>query len=92
MTNPVNLSNASSEASQLNQELRALLALVFGRQVQEVPADAALGAYTPWDSLGHIEVMMAVEAKFGVSVPSNRLAELVSLELIAEFLREHGHR
>lgn len=82
----------NSVPAQLNQELREFVALVFGRQVQDVPDNAAMGTYEPWDSLGHVAVMMALEAEFGVKVPTERLGELVSLELIEGFLRENGRR
>jgi acyl carrier protein len=83
-------STSTAHQTQLVQELRELLAAVFGKPVQEVPVDASLGGYKPWDSLGHVEIIMGVETRFGVRVPSSLLGELVTLDLIAEFLREQG--
>lgn len=43
-----------------------------------------------WDSLGHLQVCMAVEAEFGVSPELEELAELDSVAAIVAYLRDAG--
>lgn len=74
----------------LQQRVRALVATVVGLKPEQVPVDAIAGDFAPWTSLAQIEIMMGMEAEFGVSAPSHMLADLMSIELIADFLRSKG--
>lgn len=43
-----------------------------------------------WDSLGHLQVCMALEAEFGISPELEELAELDSVAAIVGYLRDAG--
>ncbi len=47
---------------------------------------AVAGETKGWDSLGHLRLVMAVEEAFEVNVPSSRMSELTSFEIIADFI------
>lgn len=76
--------------SSLKQKVIATLASTF-----RVPADAIahtsrLGEPPAWDSMGHMELIVSLERDFGVSFPSYRLPELISVAEIVAALRELG--
>ncbi len=52
----------------------------------------AMGATPGWDSIGHMNVVIEVEAEFGVSFPAYRLPELADVPAIARILRESVNR
>ncbi len=81
---------SASAPKSLNDSVRTLIATVLGLNLDQVPAEAMAGEFAPWTSLAHIEIMMGLEAQFDVSAPSHRLMDLMSVELIADFLREKG--
>jgi acyl carrier protein len=70
--------------------VREVVGEVFGMPAAEVPPDASPENVPAWDSLHHLELMMAIEMEFGVQVSSDAMTALLSLEAIEEYLREQG--
>lgn len=59
----------------------------------ELPADIselALGAFDTWDSLGHFNLMMALEEAYGVRFSMDEMVELKSIALITQALQSRG--
>jgi acyl carrier protein len=72
-------------------DLTALLREVFPDA--ELPADIdglEIGAIAAWDSLGHFNLMMAVEEAYGARFSLDEMAALTSVTLICRALRERG--
>jgi acyl carrier protein len=40
-----------------------------------------------WDSLNHMQLMLAIETEFGVRISTSMMLELVSLDAIQDFLK-----
>lgn len=40
-----------------------------------------------WDSLGHLRLMMAIEASFGISIPPDAFDKLQSVDQIEAYIR-----
>jgi acyl carrier protein len=74
----------------MRERIRAMAAEVFELPVAEVPPDASNEMLAGWDSLRHIELMLAIELEFGARVTSEAMPELLSLEAIELYLREQG--
>lgn len=53
---------------------------------QEIPS-AAAGSLASWDSLASITLFSLIEEEFGVTVLPDDAPELVSFELILDYLR-----
>lgn len=76
--------------SQLQDQVRGLLAEAFMLPVQDIPADLAFGDLPQWDSMGHMNVMIGLEERFGVEVSAETIGELVSVPAICDFLAAKG--
>lgn len=74
----------------MRERLRELAGETFGVAVAEVPDDASPEVVPQWDSLNHIELMLALELEYGVQISSEVLPELLSLGAIEEYLHEQG--
>ena len=74
----------------MRERLRELAGDAFGVSVAEVPEDASPEVLPQWDSLNHIELMLALELEYGVQISSEVLPELLSLGAIEEYLHEQG--
>jgi acyl carrier protein len=74
----------------MRERLRELAGDTFGVAVAEVPDDASPEVLPQWDSLNHIELMLALELEYGVQISSEVLPELLSLGAIEEYLHEQG--
>jgi acyl carrier protein len=60
--------------------IRAVLAQVFRLPEGEVARVRAQHDLPAWDSLGHMHLVAALEAEFGVSFPAYAIAGLVSVD------------
>lgn len=64
------------------------MASTFGVSVEQIPSDASINHFEEWDSLRHLELMLALEMEFGVRISIDAMVELLSLESIKDFLRK----
>lgn len=48
----------------------------------------AFNAIPEWDSLAHMDLMLALESAYGVSIDEDRMIELISVDAIRRFLRD----
>lgn len=74
----------------IRERVKEMMAATFHIPVSRIPDDATIEGIPEWDSLGHIELMLAIEMEFGVQLPTETIIELVSLEAIEGFLRERA--
>jgi citrate synthase len=66
--------------------VQALLAEAFQAPVEQITPALAFGGIPQWDSMGHMEVMLRLEARFGVEVSADTIASLTSVPAICEYL------
>jgi acyl carrier protein len=74
----------------VKDRIRQSIATTLAVPVEQVPPDAALGEYSKWDSLAHLELMLALESEFGVRIPMEAMVELTSIRAIEQFLADKG--
>ncbi len=74
-------------------QVQDLLSQVFQVPAAEIRSDLAFGDIPQWDSMGHMDVMVSLEERFGVEVSAETIGELVSVPAICAYLGEkvkHG--
>ncbi len=54
--------------------------------VDSVLKETAFGDLPQWDSMGHMDVMMYLEEKFGVEINADTISNLLSVQLILEHI------
>ena len=69
--------------------VKEVLAGLLELDPDEVPDDARNEDLPGWDSLRQLELMLALEAEFGVRIPAATMVELTSLPAIEAFLNRH---
>lgn len=70
----------------MSERVRSVVARVFGLEPSCVSEDASTDSLVGWDSLRHLELMLALEREIGVRIPSDRMLELTSIARIDEFV------
>lgn len=75
----------------LSGRIRGVLARTLEVPLASVPVDAAQGSLERWDSLGHLNVVMELEAAFGVSFSTDEAVGMRSVPEIVEILKRHLH-
>jgi len=58
---------------------------------QEIPL-VAMGSLASWDSLAGITLLSLIEEEFGLSISPDDVADLVSFELILDYLKKDDLR
>ena len=74
-----------------SQQLKALLAAAFQLTPTDIPESLSFGDLPQWDSMGHMEVMLALEEQFGVEITADTIAELTSFAEIGAYVEANGH-
>lgn len=75
----------------LNLQIQSLVADALQLPALDIGPELAFGDLPQWDSMGHMEVMLLLEERFGVEINADTIANLVSIPKIQVFLQENGH-
>jgi acyl carrier protein len=71
-------------------DLRQLMADVFGVDIAEITEEASIDTIEAWDSVRHLNLVLALEERFGMSFTEQETVEILNYELIRVILRDHG--
>ena len=66
--------------------VRAVVAKTLGVPVQSVTPQFGMSSSQKWDSLGHIRLIMAIEAEFAVRFRATEIQDLTSVEALVNKL------
>lgn len=65
-----------------DDRLRAVFASVFGIDAARLSNDDSYETIPEWDSVNHINLVLALEAEFGIQLDPGEIAELTSVAVI----------
>ena len=71
--------------------VRNMLAEIFQLPLEEIKSDLAFGDLPQWDSMGHMDVMIGLEDRFGVEINAEMIGKLTSLPEICTYLEERSN-
>lgn len=74
----------------LFDDVRSLFAEIFKVDPSQVEPDSQLGEWPAWDSMGHMDLMVALESRFGVEVNAETISQLTSLPAILAHLKANS--
>lgn len=72
------------------QKLKQIMAVVFNIPENSVNENSSPDNIDVWDSLKHLNLVLAIEEEFDISLTEDQVVEILSYELIIEVLKEHG--
>jgi acyl carrier protein len=72
------------------QRLKEVLAGIFKVDICNISEDASPDTIASWDSLRHMNLVLALEEDFGVELTDDQVVEILSYKLIRIVLQEHG--
>ena len=70
--------------------LKRTLSEVFGIPESSIDDDTTMDTVAAWDSLKHLNLVLALEEQFDVSLSEEQSFEILSYPLIKAVLSEHG--
>jgi acyl carrier protein len=73
----------------VNVEVDDILTLMtreLDLDVGDVTPESTADDIEEWDSLGHLALCMAIEARYGIVIPMDQVGELLSVPAIIDYL------
>ena len=71
-----------------NTKIKKIMSLVFEVPFESIEDDASSDNIDNWDSLRHLNLILALEEEFGVSIPDEEVGNLVNYKLIEITINE----
>jgi len=71
-------------------KVRQAVSDVFGVPVADVTAESSPQTVEAWDSMGHLNLVLALEQSFGVQFSPEEIAGMTTVRLAAETLARKG--
>lgn len=71
----------------IEQQVREIMAGLFALDASDIGSATALGTVEKWDSLGHVNLMMALEQAFGVKIKPADAMQMLTYGDVCEKLR-----
>ena len=71
-------------SAEVLEEVRQTVAEVFGVDPGEVSAETSPESLPAWDSIGHLNLILAAEQRFGISFEPDKIPHLVSVRVLAD--------
>jgi acyl carrier protein len=75
---------------QTEQKLKEVLSRIFNVSLDMITDDASPDTIENWDSLRHMNLILALEEEFDVEFSDDQVVEILSYKLIKIVLQEHG--
>ena len=72
------------------QGLRNLLADVFNVAPEKVTPELSAGSIEAWDSVGHLQAVLALETEYGIQFDPNSIAAVTSVSSLQSALEAKG--
>jgi acyl carrier protein len=66
----------------------ATVADIFQLRVEDIRPETSPDTIEAWDSLQHLNLVLALEQEFGIQFTPEEIEQLLSVELIADLLAE----
>ena len=66
--------------------VEALIASTLNIPVEQVTDESDMSTLQNWDSLGHINLVLAIEETYGIIVDEDAVLELTSVRAIRDFV------
>lgn len=68
--------------------LKSVMATIFEVDEAEIGPDTSMDTLEAWDSIKHMDLILAVEEEFAISVPDEEAADLTSYPLLRLVVRD----
>ena len=72
-------------------ELRDLFVEIFHVLPADVTPETQFGELPQWDSMGHMDLMVALEQKYAVEISAETISQLISIPAIIAHIQASQH-
>jgi len=72
------------------EQLKQTMATTIGVPLSEIEENSSIDTIEKWDSLKHMNLILALETVFDVSFTDEESVEILNYEIIKATLKSHG--
>ncbi len=76
------------EKQEINEKIVNVMSIVFEVDKSEINEDSSADTIDKWDSLRHLNLILALEEEFGVSIPDEEVGNMVNYKIIYHVINE----
>lgn len=66
----------------INNRIKLVMSAVFEVPIEIITDDSSADNIEEWDSLRHMNLILALEEEFGISIPDTDVGDMVNFKLI----------
>jgi len=70
------------------RDIRKIMGETWGISPDQIPPDAGFNDIVQWDSIGHVNLLIALEKEYNINIDFETLTKLVSISAVLECLKE----
>ena len=70
----------------MRDKIKNVMALVFEMEQYQIPDSASTSTIDNWDSLNHMNLIVALEEEFNILFNDEEIVEIISLEAVEKTL------
>jgi len=70
-------------------QIRQIAADIFQMPLAQVTVASSPESIEAWDSMGHLNLVLALESQMGVSLPPEEIEQMKSIGAIVELVQRH---
>jgi acyl carrier protein len=74
--------------SELKKRIRDIMSIVFDIEKEQIKDNSEPGLIENWDSLRHMNLIVALEEEFGIIFTDDEMTELLNMELITSIISD----
>ena len=72
----------------MKQRVFIILSQIMGLPVEEIREDSSPDTIEAWDSLRHMNLVLALEEAFGIQFTEEEIVEMLNVQLIVDILKD----
>jgi acyl carrier protein len=74
----------------MEKRIKSTMASVFNLDESQIDENASPSVIAEWDSLKHMNLILALEEEFGITFTDDEIVELLNYKLIYQTLKDKG--
>ena len=72
----------------MEEKLKKVMAQILKVNAESINADSSPDTIASWDSLQHMNLVLGLEQRFGISFSEDEIMQMMSYEIIVDLLKE----
>ncbi len=73
----------------MEDRIKSVMSAVFEIPVEKIKDDSSPGTIESWDSLKHMNLVVALEEEFGITFDDQQIYEMLNYSLILNIIRDY---